>query len=141
MDAEYSGDVPAYAEIRAASIRERGSQIVMEVVLDDAIPDRMEDDATAMTVEVRFERGGEETFVYAEAEADGWEAYARGPRSSRPKPELILAASTITFTLARTSAPRAPFAWVASMSWTRGTETDTYFAFDTAPNHGRARHP
>jgi hypothetical protein len=142
-DAEASGEAPAYTDIIEAAVRGRGRTLLLTVTLRGDVPARMPDDDTFMSVETLVDKGGREYSIYADADDDGWTAYITQRGDSRRLEEVFSFQG-------RTTAIEIPwgliggaggFRWSANSAWTRTTLTNTYFAFDSAPDGNKARYP
>jgi hypothetical protein len=141
VDAEYSGDVPDYAEIRSTVLRDMGAELSISSSFEAPLPARMENRYTVMTVETKIGKGRSAVAIYAEGEADGWQAYITDRRGTREIRTVSVEGAKVAFSVGWSDIGQRRFPWTTRMSWTQGTSSDTYFAFDTAPNHGTASYP
>lgn len=142
-DTQSSGETPPYTDIVEAGIRGHGRTVRLISTFRGAVPSRMSDGRTIMSVETTIRRSGRTYSVYADGDDDGWTAYI----SSRGETRRLEDAFSVSGATTRLEVPwtmiggPGKLRWSASSSWTRTTLTDTYYAFDSAPEDSRARYP
>lgn len=142
-DTQSSGETPPYTDIIEAGIRGRGRTVRLITTFRGAVPPKMSDSSTIMSVETTIRRSGRTYSVYADGDDDGWTAYI----SSRGETRRLEDAFSVSGATTRLKIPWAMIGgpgklrWSASSSWTRTTLTDTYYAFDSVPEDSRARYP
>lgn len=142
-DPDRSGDAPAYADIRRATLRGTPRTLTLTLRVDGEIPKALPEGAD-MTMNFRLDlRGDNDHQIYAIGGRDGWRADLDNSASFPGR--FSIAGDSFAFELPwRRLGGRATFRWEAETAWTytpSGPLAETEFAFDRVPEYEAARYP
>lgn len=134
-----SGRVPGYVELEAATIEGAPGSLDVEIVLASAIPERMSDSTTSLRVTLDVLTDGRDRYSFiAEANEDGWGAFAGGGADANFPGEFEVEGDALRMRIDRSYLGGAPtFEWLVNVAWTRGSN----YGFDVLPVRGYARYP
>lgn len=136
-DMDSAGSPPRYTDIVKACVRDSGRAAALEVSLASRVPQRMSDRDSNFAI--GFDLGGSR-YVFAAADADGWTTYiARTEGRERLRGAVKISGRTIRITVGWSElGDDRSFEWKAETNWTNSGLTSTSYAFDAAPDRGRA---
>lgn len=142
-DADPSGEAPSYTDMVKAAVQGLGRTVRLTATFRGVVPQKMDDDDTFMSVEIKIHKGGRTYAVYADGNDEGWTAYlSERADNRRLEGAFSIEGETTVFEIpwGLIGGP-GPFRWTARSAWTRTTLTNTLFAFDNAPEGKKARYP
>ena len=139
-DLEGSGSAPAYADLRRGCLREEDARLTLEAGTVAALPARMPDRNTHLTIGFELEpHSGRALYLAAEATERGWNAYLTRGDGRQQLPAPVVTGSQVRIAVPASALGGAQqVRWRVESSWLRSTLTTTAYAFDDAPNGGSA---
>jgi len=141
LDLESQGRPPRYVDIVAACLRELRDYLQLEVTVKGRVPAHMPDGDTSASIGFELSSSaGDESYVWAEADRNGWTAYITRGQGRRELPRALSSGGRGMQLMLRWSALKGArrLRWYAESSWLRAGLLATSWAFDRAPENGVA---
>lgn len=142
-DPEASSDhPPGYTDLLGASISKERASAVIELVVASSLPRTLRgDEVLSLTSSFRMKKRS--FSVYADGTESGWQAYmTEDEKTTKLQGSFSIDGPAATFEIPWvTFGERKRFRWSANTAWTLSSFLTTDYAFDSAPDFGKARFP